>query len=106
MLWHTAGIQQLKHCCLACLQIRAERDAVAAKHAAALYDLQRLPALLRLLGLHVLQVSGHREGCQNLCRLQQSAWQQHHAFVCHYIGSILTAEALLLVVLVVGTPAE
>eukprot|EP00878_Enallax_costatus_P036082 GHUV01040375.1.p1 GENE.GHUV01040375.1~~GHUV01040375.1.p1 ORF type:complete len:651 (+),score=194.50 GHUV01040375.1:228-2180(+) len=37
------------------IKIRAERDAVAAKHASALYDLQRLPAFLRLLGLHVLQ---------------------------------------------------
>jgi hypothetical protein len=38
------------------MQIRAERDAIAAKHATALRDLQRLPAFLRLLGLHVLQV--------------------------------------------------
>jgi hypothetical protein len=38
------------------MQIRAERDAIAAKHAGALRDLQRLPAFLRLLGLHVLQV--------------------------------------------------
>ncbi|WIA31508.1 hypothetical protein OEZ86_002401 [Tetradesmus obliquus] len=37
------------------IKIRAERDAVAARHAAALRDLQRLPAFLRLLGLHVLQ---------------------------------------------------
>lgn len=31
---------------------------MAARHAAALRDLQRLPAFLRLLGLHVLQVGG------------------------------------------------
>jgi hypothetical protein len=45
------------------MQIRAERDAIAARHTTALRDLQRLPAFLRLLGLHVLQVSQLRGCC-------------------------------------------
>lgn len=38
------------------LQIKAERASITAKHATALYDLQRLPCFLRLLAQVILQV--------------------------------------------------
>lgn len=56
------------------LQFKAAQDAAAAKHAAAVADLQRMPAFLRLLALLVMQVRQELSGhllCPSLCQLYQ-----------------------------------
>jgi hypothetical protein len=54
------------------LQIKAERATIIAKHATALYDLQRLPCFLRLLAQIMLQVR-HTQQYQAVQPVAQSA---------------------------------